>query len=426
MNCLGGLRDFDELFVNKLSVCGTNYYGDSETVGFIADVGKMKDYIVGLKEFRQYTWDERLEMVEIFIQENGMLPSSISKNSDEKKIGRWVNSHKQNYKRKRKIMKNDYIRMKWEEFIEKHRILFKTFEEIWYDLLSVLNLFIFENKKLPSVNSKFCDERKLGDWLVTQKQKYKLKTQNMKNEDIRKKWEEFVEKHQLIRTNEEKWYDSLDKFNSFISEKKKIPSRNSKNYDEAILSTWLDTQKQNYKSKIHIMSDMCIRTKWEEFIETHWFLLRTNEEMWYDLLDKLNSFISESKKLPSAISKKKDEKKLILWLYTQKYSYKSKTQNMKNEDIRTKWEEFVEKHRLLLITNEEKWYDSLDKVILFISENNKLPSQNLKDLYEKKLSRWLSRQKESYDSKKNGMINEDIRAKWKEFTETHKDYIKTR
>jgi hypothetical protein len=94
-------------------------------------------------------------------------------------------------------MKNDEIKKIWEDFIEKYNELFKSNEEKWNDKLVLLEKYVIENSKLPLKRSKDKDIKSLGNWLSTNKQKYKNKKEIMKNEEIRKLWEDFIEKYSV-------------------------------------------------------------------------------------------------------------------------------------------------------------------------------------------------------------------------------------
>jgi hypothetical protein len=67
------------------------------------------------------------------------------------------------------------------------------------------------------------------------------------------------------------------------------------------------------------------------------------------------SFSREPKEVKIIRTKNREIKTLSKWLSQQKQNYKYKKHNMKNEKIKIKWEEFVEKHKEYFISNEEEW-----------------------------------------------------------------------
>jgi len=92
----------------------------------------------------------------------------------------------------------------------------------------------------------------------------------MKNEDIRKLWEEFLEKYiNLFKTNYEIWIDNLIKLEEYLNNNFKLPSRNHKDETIKSLGEWIKTQKQNYKNNKNNMKNEELKQKWEEFTEKY-------------------------------------------------------------------------------------------------------------------------------------------------------------
>jgi predicted phosphohydrolase len=167
----------------------------------------------------------------------------------------------------------------------------------------------------------------------------------MKDENIRKEWEEFVSKYSILfMSNEEQWYDTLEKIKLYIETNNKLPSSTDKNKDIKQLGIWVSTQKNNYKNQEYIMKDENIRKEWEEFVSKYSILFMSNEEQWYDTLEKIKLYIETNNKLPSKRDKNKDIKQLGMWVSNQKTTYKNQEQIMKDENIRKEWEEFVSKY----------------------------------------------------------------------------------
>jgi hypothetical protein len=61
-----------------------------------------------------------------------------------------------------------------------------------------LEEFINKYNKLPSAENKDKNIKYLGGWLSNQKHKYKNNKHMMKDEEIRKQWEEFIEKYKEL------------------------------------------------------------------------------------------------------------------------------------------------------------------------------------------------------------------------------------
>jgi superfamily II DNA or RNA helicase len=417
LETLSSIKEYDIMFKDKIKVNAVDFYhskDDKEIELVDNDKLLLSNYIIGVKEFKQYSWKEKLEMVEEYIETNNKLPSSTDKNKDIKQLGMWVSTQKKNYKNQEYIMKDENIRKEWEEFVSKYSILFMSNEEQWYDTLEKIKLYIETNNKLPSKRDK--DIKQLGIWVSTQKNNYKNQEYIMKDENIRKEWEEFVSKYTILfMSNEEQWYDTLEKIKLYIETNNKVPSSIDKNKDIKQLGIWVSTQKNNYKNQEYIMKDENIRKEWEEFVSKYTILFMSNEEQWYDTLEKIKMYIETNNKLPSSTDKNKDIKQLGIWVSRQKNNYKNQEYIMKDENIRKEWEEFVSKYSILFMSNEEQWYDALEKIKLYIETNNKLPSSKDKNKDIKQLGKWVSTQKNNYKNQEYIMKDENIRKEWEEF-----------
>jgi hypothetical protein len=67
----------------------------------------------------------------------------------------------------------------------------------------------------------------------------------------------------------------------------------------------------------------------------------SNDEIWNNTLEKLRLYIETNNKLPSQQDKNKDIKQLGSWISNQKTNYSKKEYIMKEENIRNKWEDFM-------------------------------------------------------------------------------------
>ena len=76
--------------------------------------------------------------------------------------------------------------------MEEYKIYFLSNEEEWESKLEEVKAYIDKEKKRPSESSKDDTTKKLGKWISTQQQNYSKREKIMKEESIRKKWEEFV------------------------------------------------------------------------------------------------------------------------------------------------------------------------------------------------------------------------------------------
>ena len=242
----------------------------------------------------------------------------------------------------------------------------------------------------------------------------------MKQENIRNKWEDFINTYaHLFMSNDEMWNDTLKKVKLYIETNNKLPSQHNKNKDIKHLGWWISTQKTNYSKQQHIMKEENIRNKWEDFISTFSHIFMSNEEIWNNTLEKLRLYIETNDELPSKRDKNKDIKQLGSWISNQKIHYNKKEYIMKEENIRNKWEDFINTYSHLFMSNDEKWNDTLEKVKMYIKTNNKLPSVKDKNKDIRQLKLWISNQKKNYSKQKDIMKQENIRNKWEDFISTY-------
>ena len=228
------------------------------------------------KEYIEYfmtneeTWYNMLAKAEQFILDNQKRPSTISKNSDEKILGNWIGSQLQKYRNKQEIMKNEDIYNKWEHFVNKYATYFRTNEDLWVETLGQLRKFIQDNARRPSQHTKNKDEKKLASWIGTQQKNYKAKQCVMENDEIYKKWEEFVDNsEQYFKTNDDEWEEMFAKTEEFIITNRKRPSSESKCMDEKKMGSWILNQQNNYNKNQQRMKNEEMREKWLVFINKY-------------------------------------------------------------------------------------------------------------------------------------------------------------
>jgi late competence protein required for DNA uptake (superfamily II DNA/RNA helicase) len=224
--------------------------------------------------------------------------------------------------------------------------------------------------------------------------------------------------------NNGEWNYKLERVKKYINTNDKRPATNSKNPDEKKLGQWISNQLKNYQKNINIMSNIEIRTLWEDFVNDNkyniYFL--SNETTWINTLDKIKKYINTNNKRPAESSKNPDEKKLGLWISHQLNNYQKNINIMSNIEIRTLWEEFVndDKYNIYFLSNETTWINTLERVKKYINTNNKRPAKNSKNPDEKKLGQWISNQLKNYQKNIKIMSNIEIRTLWEDFVNNNK------
>ena len=127
LETLSSIKEYDIMFNSKIEINAVDFYNIKE--GNIKklvekDEKLLNNYIIGIKEFRQYSWEDKLNLVKSYIETNNKLPSQYDKDKEIKQLGCWISHQKKNYNKKEYIMKEENIRNKWEDFINTYPHLF--------------------------------------------------------------------------------------------------------------------------------------------------------------------------------------------------------------------------------------------------------------------------------------------------------------
>lgn len=424
LETLSSIKEYDIMFKDKIKVNAVDFYHskeDKEIELVENDKVLLSNCIVGVKEFKMYSWEEKLKMVEEYIIENGKLP--LSTDTNVKSLRYWISDQKQYYEKHKHMFRNIQYVNKWETFMKKYSYLFKTNEEEWYDMLECVKQFICYHNKLPSLLDEDPYIQTLYRWIYTQKHKYKNKIQIMKNEIIRSTWEIFVQDNYIMfMSNEEKWKDNLNQLKHYIQKYNKEPSTIDEDENIQKLGRWLSSQKKNYQNKN--MIDDEIRKLWEDFIHS-FTIIKTREEIWISKFEIIEMYIKSNKKLPSTNDADDNVKKLAEWLGTQNQNFKNNKGFMKNYYLKDKWTTFIEQNKSLFTTNEEIWQNHMEKIENFIMKYSRLPTSSDKSKENQNLGRWLNTQKINYKLQQNIMLNQDIKILWESFIDKHRNLFMT-
>ena len=350
LDTLSGIKEYDIFFKDKISLNETNFYNKSNKLEFNKDKKLIEKYILDIKEFKQYTWYEKLEQVKKYIDENKCRPSRNDKynNKDNniKQLAEWLSNQKKNYKNNKNSMKDKNKKKDYELFIDQYKEYILSYEESWYNNLEKVKLYINENKCRPADKSKDNNIKQLSKWLLHQQSNYKNNDNLIKNENIKRYYELFLEEYkEYFLSNEEIWYEKLEQVKLYINENKCRPANNSKNNNIKQLGNWIGHQQNNYNKNERIMKDNNIKIKWEEFIDQYKEYMLNNEESWYNYLKKVKLYINENKCRPSKHSKDNNIKQLGMWIGNQQNNYNKNEQIMKDNNIRIKWEQFINEYK---------------------------------------------------------------------------------
>ena len=205
------------------------------------------------------------------------------------------------------------------------------------------------------------------------------------------------------------WEYNLIECKKFIDKSDRLPSQVGKTNNEKRLARFISNQKE--KSKIVFLK------KWNIFINSKKYhkYFETPEEKWLLKIEELKIYINKNKKLPPTKNyKSAEEKSLRNWLGDQNKYYTKNNRMFKNENIKKIWDEFKKNYYEYFLSSEEKWIIKFNKVIDFINNNNKSPSYSSKNIEEKILGSWLSKQFKSYEQKTQTFTNIKIVKIWEE------------
>ena len=134
-----------------------------------------------------------LNKVKIYIDINNKLPPRNDKNKETKSFGEWIHTQILNFNKNECNMKDENIYNKWTEFINsnKYKIYFQSQYEDFILNLNNVKIYIDKHNKRPLQKDKDENIRVLGIWISNQITNYNKKKENMKDENIYKKFIEF-------------------------------------------------------------------------------------------------------------------------------------------------------------------------------------------------------------------------------------------
>ena len=413
LETLSGIKEYDLFFKDKIMVNCIDNYGEFNIVSFKNDKELVSNYLIGIKEFKQLKWEDKLKMVEDYINVNNKLPLEKSIDNNIKVLGSWLQHQQNNYKNNKYNMKNEIIKIQYTNFIEKYKYLFLSNKEEWYNKLNLINDYINKYDDLPTTKNENSEIKSLGYWLLNQQKNYKNNEYNMKDYNIKKTYEEFIEKNKkYLLTTEEKWKDNLKLAIKYINEQNERPIAKNKKIKQ--IRSWISKQQNNYKTNKQIMKNENIKNLWEKFIKDNKKYFMTNIEIWKYNLYLVDKYIIDYHTVPSLDNENIEIQHLSYWISNQKKNYKI----MENNDIKNQWNEFIKKHekyKKYFMTNIEIWKYNLNLVKKYIFENNKKPSPEDKNNEIKRLGDWLSNQQQNYKNNKQIMKNENIKILWEKF-----------
>ena len=302
-------------------------------------------------------WKNNHKNVCEYIEKNGRAPSTIAKNRDDKKMGCWVSTQKDNYdangtEMSKGIMKNSEIWQMWSETLANPKYGYALVDsvQIWKNSHKKICEFIEKNGRAPSNGSKNPDEKKIGSWIGTQKQQYnesgpQYSDKIMKTPEIWKMWSDLMvdpKYCEALYGIVENWKNSHKKLCEFIEKNGKKPSSESKNILEKKIGQWILHQRSNYDAKGSeiskgIMKNPEIWKLWTDTLadEKYSEKMLTPIQEWKSKHKLMCEFIDKTSHPPSKLSKDSVCKMLGAWVINQKSKYNEKGAELSSQIMKT-------------------------------------------------------------------------------------------
>jgi len=423
LQTLSGIKEYDLFFKDKIKINETNFFGNSIKDDILIDIKLVEKFVMDIKEFKAVSWDEKLEWVKRYIDDNGKRPSQQDYNKEIKSYGTWLRTQHGNYTNNKKFI-NDNIKNKWKLFIENdnYKKYFLSCEDDWNNILELVKKYIDDNNKRPSQVDKNNIIKSYGTWIGTQQDNYRNKTFIMKNEFIYKKWNEFINDNiykKYFMSYEDQWYNTLVLVKKYIDDNNKKPSSSDKNKEIKSYNTWITRQHSYYLNNKCLLKNNKIKNLWIEFINDSKYkkYFISDEDNWLNTLEIIKKYIDDNNKRPSHYDKNKQIQSYGHWISNQNTNYKDNLSIMKNKKIITKWELFINdtKYKKYFLSDEDNWKNTLNSIKKYIEDNNKRPSSSNKNEDIKIYSNWLHNQFRNYIKNDRAMNNIELKNLWIEF-----------
>lgn len=250
-----------------------------------------------------------------------------------------------------------------------------VFETKWQNQSDRLEMFIKNNRKIPSHHSKNKGERSLGDFVMSQREKYREGT--LEPEKIKKleslgaiwKWEfedEWEAMYQL---------DLRYRKNPSAVTKEEVKKINAWEIKQRAIKKEGDSSKKGKydRKRLKMLDELPGGFMWD---------VRT--EAWAEKLDAVIKFCKTNKKEPSQHSKDKKECLLGCWLNAQRIRNRI---GKLSEERKKLIEESIGGFMWDIV--EERLESNINLYRNFIAKNNRVPSKHSDDPIESKLGVWI-------------------------------------
>ena len=162
-------------------------------------------------------------------------------------------------------MKNEEIYNLWIDFVndDKYNKYFQSYEEKWNIELNKLKEYIDTNHDVPKQSDVEKYKIKLAKWLSEQKSSYIKNNRLMKQINIKKQWEKFINSDKYkkyLLSDEEIWINKLNEVIKYTDTNNKLPSGSDDNDIIKSLGNWIYRQKSDYIKNDNLIKKQNIKT----------------------------------------------------------------------------------------------------------------------------------------------------------------------
>jgi len=365
LQIISHLKEFDNSFTKeKVNILSLNN-NDHQILDRVKEIKKYEVLDNFILEIRKVlTWDQKFDLlIKYFNENNNQIPSTTNKDINIHRLGKWYQYQKYNYSKKLKMMKHQKYYDIWTKFMTEYPEKFLNHDEKWISMLNKVKKFMIDNDNSPSRYSKDTEdnediedtedidnlnstekEARLGSWLAAQKENYRRCIKIFTHPNIVKIWEDFnIEFKKYLLTHNETWHSRLNELKVYIDTNGKRPSTTSKDEKIKSLGIFISTQNKNYETRSQIMSNNEIYEIWKDFLKTYHDKLLDPDEKWYYSFNLLKEFVEKESRKPNKRSTNQNEKQIGEWF--QKQSTKYKNNKMNSNEIKTDYENLLNKYK---------------------------------------------------------------------------------
>jgi superfamily II DNA or RNA helicase len=371
-------------------------------------------------------WTERLAELVAFIEEHdGRAPAQNAKDKEEARLATWVNTQKNNCKTRKESMADDIKFASWTKVVEQYPCLVIDRDGKWATTLAELVEFIEEHDGRAPVNrAQDKEEARLGQWVNNQKASCKANPPKkaMANAENLASWTKVVEQYLCLQDSDAKWAAKLTELVAFIENHDgRAPVNGSKDKEEAILASWVGTQKRNCKTRKDSMADDVKFVSWTEVVEQYPCLVIDRDAKWATTLAELVVFIeNHAGRAPVNGAEDEEEARLARWVGTQKKNCDPRKDAMTDDVKFANWTKVLGQYLCLTVDFDSKWATTLAELVAFIEQHNgRAPLKRAKDKEEASLGQWVSTQRGNCKTRKESMADDVRFASWMKVVGQH-------